>query len=64
LFGQQQRYATNRGNVMRSFVALYRGLGGGWQLAGAPQYIDEDTREQMQERTNWGEILDNPPARR
>ena len=64
LFAQQQRYATNRGNVMRSFVALYRGLGGGWQLPSPVQYIDEDTRQEMQERTNWGDVLDNPPARR
>ena len=64
LFAQQQRYASNRGNVMRNFIALYRGLGGGWQQAIAPGYIDEDTRQQMQERTNWGDVLDNPPARR
>jgi NodT family efflux transporter outer membrane factor (OMF) lipoprotein len=64
LFGQQQRYANNRGNVLRSFIALYRGLGGGWQLAAPPAYIDEDTRQQMQERTNWGDVLDNPPERR
>ena len=63
LFAQQQRYATNRGNVMRSFIALYRGLGGGWQLSGANEYIDDATREQMRERTNWGDVLDNPPAR-
>ena len=31
LFGQQQRYAANRGNVVRSLVAIYRSLGGGWQ---------------------------------
>jgi NodT family efflux transporter outer membrane factor (OMF) lipoprotein len=31
LFGQQQRYAANRGNVARSLVAIYRSLGGGWQ---------------------------------
>ena len=64
LFGQQQRYANNRGNVVRSFVALYRGLGGGWQLASPVQYIDEATRQQMQERTNWGDLLDSPPERR
>ena len=64
LFAQQQRYATNRGNVMRSFVALYRGLGGGWQLGGPADYIDEETRQQMEERTNWGDVLDNPPVRR
>jgi NodT family efflux transporter outer membrane factor (OMF) lipoprotein len=64
LFAQQQRYASNRGNVMRSFIALYRGLGGGWQQPAPASYIDEDTRQQMQERTNWGDVLDTPPERR
>lgn len=31
LFGQQQRYAANRGEVVRSLIAIYRSLGGGWQ---------------------------------
>jgi NodT family efflux transporter outer membrane factor (OMF) lipoprotein len=31
LFGQQQRYAANRGDVVRSLILLYRSLGGGWQ---------------------------------
>ena len=61
LFGQQQRYAANRGNVVRSFVALYRGLGGGWQSSGPVDFVDEETREEMNERTNWGDILDEPP---
>ena len=64
LFAQQQRYASNRGNVVRSFIALYRGLGGGWQQLAPPEYVDEATRQEMQERTNWGDVLDNPPERR
>ena len=63
LFGQQQRYAANRGDVLRSYVALYRGLGGGWQMATPADFVDEDTRQEMQERTNWGDVLDNPPGR-
>jgi len=63
LFTQQQRYATNRGNVLRSYVALYRGLGGGWQMPGITEFVDEATRQEMQERTNWGEVLENPPER-
>ena len=31
LFSQQQRYAANRGEVVRSVIKLYRSLGGGWQ---------------------------------
>ena len=61
LFTQQQRYAANRGDVVRSLIRLYRSLGGGWQLSEAPAYIDEATREQMRERTNWGDLLDAPP---
>ena len=63
LFTQQQRYAANRGEVMRSFIALYRGLGGGWQTTSQEEFVDEATRETMQQRTNWGDVLDNPPTR-
>ncbi len=63
LFGQQQRYAANRGNVVRSFVALYRGLGGGWQLPEPVNFVDEETREEMKQRTNWGDLLEDPPQR-
>jgi NodT family efflux transporter outer membrane factor (OMF) lipoprotein len=64
LFGQQQRYAANRGEIMRSLVGIYRGLGGGWQTAAPVEFVDDDTRQQMQERTDWGEVLDRPPERR
>ena len=63
LFAQQQRYAANRGNVMRSFVALYKGLGGGWQLPETVDFVDEETREEMKQRTNWGDLLEDPPQR-
>jgi NodT family efflux transporter outer membrane factor (OMF) lipoprotein len=63
LFGQQQRYAANRGEVMRSFIAVYRGLGGGWQTNLQSEFVDEATRETMEQRTNWGDVLDNPPTR-
>ena len=61
LFTAQQRYAANRGSVLSSYIALYRSLGGGWQSAMPRQYIDQETREQMEERTNWGDLLDEPP---
>jgi NodT family efflux transporter outer membrane factor (OMF) lipoprotein len=63
LFGQQQRYAANRGEVLRSFISLYRGLGGGWQMTTPTEYVDEATREEMEERTNWGDLLETPPER-
>lgn len=63
LFAQQQRYATNHGAIMRSFVALYRGFGGGWQLPETVDFVDEAPREEMKQRTNWGNLLDDPPQR-
>jgi len=59
LFGQQQRYATNRGEVVRNLIAIYRSLGGGW--TSERQFVDDATREEMQERTNWGDLLEDPP---
>ncbi len=59
LFGQQQRYARNRGDVLRSLIAVYRSLGGGW--TSERQFVDEATREEMQKRTNWGDLLDSSP---
>ncbi|MCP4813900.1 MAG: TolC family protein [Planctomycetaceae bacterium] len=32
LFTQQQRLATNEANTTRSLIALFKALGGGWQL--------------------------------
>ena len=56
LFAQQQRYATNRGEVIRNLIAIYRSLGGGWTEE--RQFVDEATREEMQQRTNWGDLLE------
>ena len=61
LFGAQQRYAANRGAVLSNYVALFRSLGGGWQTAGPRRYVDDATRLDMEERTNWGDLFDNPP---
>ena len=64
LFTQQQRYASNRGAVMRSLVAVYRSLGGGWQSARPENYVSDDDREQMEERTNWGDLIETLPQPR
>lgn len=64
LFTQQQRYARNRGNVMRSLVAVYRSLGGGWQSATPANYVSDEDREQMQERVNWGDVIETAPQPR
>ena len=57
LFGQQQRYVQNKGFAIRSLIAVYKALGGGWQ-DGSAAFVDEATKIEMQKRTDWGELLE------
>ena len=57
LFAQQQRYVGNKGIAIRSLISVYKALGGGWQ-SGNAGFIDEATKIQMQERTDWGDLLE------
>ncbi len=57
LFAQQQRYVSNKGLAVRSLTQVYRALGGGWQVdRGA--FVDAESRAEMEQRTDWGEMLD------
>ncbi len=60
LFLQQDNYLLSRSNAVSNLIALYRALGGGWYSA-QPR-VDQASREQMQQRTDWGELLDEPSA--
>lgn len=55
---QQDTLVAARGSVALNLVALYKALGGGWQLRGTT-FVDEQTKEQMRTRTSWGEMLDS-----
>jgi hypothetical protein len=38
-----------------NLIALYKSLGGGWYSA--QPIIDPATRQQMEQRTDWGDLL-------
>jgi NodT family efflux transporter outer membrane factor (OMF) lipoprotein len=59
LFGNEQRLVTQRGTAVASLVSLYKSLGGGWENQAGLPLISEQSREQMQQRSNWGELLEN-----
>jgi outer membrane protein TolC len=59
LFVQQQRYYATEGDALRSFVALYKALGGGWQSHEGMPYISEANSQQMKERTDWGSMIED-----
>lgn len=60
LFAQQDGYLVARSAALSSLIDLYRALGGGW-YSSQPR-LDSATREQMRQRTDWGELLDEQPA--
>ena len=64
LFSSQQRLVTQRGTSVASLVSLYKALGGGWENQTGQPLISEQSREQMQQRTNWGDLLEGgmPPT--
>ncbi|WP_267225945.1 TolC family protein [Dyella silvae] len=55
LAAQQDAYVVNRSNAVGSLIALYKAVGGGWHTE--QPMIDPATREQMEQRTNWGDLI-------
>jgi NodT family efflux transporter outer membrane factor (OMF) lipoprotein len=58
LFGQQQRYVGTQGDIVRSVVALYKALGGGWETREGLPWVNPETLELMRERTDWGDLIE------
>ncbi|CAG2151075.1 Cation efflux system protein CusC [Cupriavidus yeoncheonensis] len=56
LFAQQDAYLVNRSTAVGYLIALYKALGGGWQ-SGQP-LVDAPTQQQMEQRTDWGGLID------
>ncbi len=55
---EQSRLVATRGAVALNLVALYRALGGGWELREGQDLVPEPIKEQMKERTDWGGMID------
>jgi NodT family efflux transporter outer membrane factor (OMF) lipoprotein len=52
--------AVARANVSLGATAIYRALGGGWQIREDSAFVTTATNDEMRARTNWGNLL--PPA--
>jgi len=57
LAGQQDNLVFTAGSVGLNLVAMYRALGGGWEIRGNNDFIPASLKEEMEGRTNWGNIL-------
>jgi hypothetical protein len=55
----EDSYAQIKGNVANQVVALYKSLGGGWQIQSGQSFVSPDNIEQMKQRTDWDNQLND-----
>jgi NodT family efflux transporter outer membrane factor (OMF) lipoprotein len=58
LVDEQDRMVAARGAVAVALTALFKALGGGWEIRMDDDFITEDMRAEMRGRTHWGGMLD------
>lgn len=56
LVGEQDRLVTTTGSVALSLTALYKALGGGWELRDGDPFVTDKAAARMNERTRWGDL--------
>jgi len=65
LLEETNRLAETRSLIATNLIALYKGLGGGWELREGKPIVPQTTQAQMMARTDWGNLLPAqalPPA--
>ena len=60
LFGQQDILVTRQGNLTQALISLYKAMGGGWEQGRSRPVLDDATRETMEQRSKWKDILTAP----
>lgn len=53
----QDQLTAVRGQIVSNLVALYKALGGGWQIRDGRDFVPPQTRNAMSNRTDWGDLL-------
>ncbi len=56
---KQDQFAQIQGDIATSFIALYKALGGGWQIRLENSFVPPAITNKMKERTDWGNMLDD-----
>jgi hypothetical protein len=60
LFSQQERLVITQGSVVQYVIAVYKAMGGGWQVGRSRPVLDDPTREAMSARSDWNRLLEAP----
>jgi NodT family efflux transporter outer membrane factor (OMF) lipoprotein len=57
LTDQQDQQVTTRGEVVTNLIAVYKALGGGWQIREDRPFVPQAVLDEMERRTDWGGLL-------
>jgi len=57
LTNAQDLWTRTRGDVVLNLVSLYKALGGGWQIREGKDFVSKDNAEEMEKRTDWGDLI-------
>jgi NodT family efflux transporter outer membrane factor (OMF) lipoprotein len=60
LLQQQNNLAQTSSSVTTNLIALYKALGGGWEPRKEQQFVQAQTKKEMEDRTSWGDLLTEP----
>lgn len=55
----QDSWSSVRGEVAGALIAVYKALGGGWQIRAGEPFVSDQRQKAMRERTDWGRLLDD-----
>jgi len=58
--GQAERELINDANHISAVISFYRALGGGWLETPVEKLIPQSTRETMESRSDWGDLIQSP----
>jgi NodT family efflux transporter outer membrane factor (OMF) lipoprotein len=61
LLEQENNLTQTSSSVATNLIAVYKALGGGWELREGQPVVNGHTQAEMKERTSWGDILSQPP---
>ena len=53
----QDLLTVTEGTVALNLVSTYKALGGGWEIREGRDFVPQETKEEMSERTDWGNLF-------
>jgi outer membrane protein TolC len=62
LLQQQDNLVNLRSSAATNAVSLYKALGGGWEMSVGQPFVNAATRNEMEKRTNWGDLFSTQPV--